>query len=240
MFFYDPGYMLLMLVGMVLIFIPQQWVIGTFRKFNEIPTASGMTGEQVASAILRENGLSHVSIEAIGGSLSDHYDPGAKVIRLSTENYYGRSISNVAVAAHETGHAIQHAKGYFPVVIRSALVPAVNFGSGLGPWLIMISLGLGFTHHLMPQWAWMLAWVGVFLYGAAVAFHFVTLPVELDASSRALHILSTHTYLSSNEMTDAKKVLTAAAFTYVATALYALIQLIYFIMRLLGSNRREN
>jgi Zn-dependent membrane protease YugP len=153
--------------------------------------------------------------------------------------YHGSSVASVAIAAHECGHAIQHAKGYVPVVLRSAMVPAVNIGSNLGPWLIVIALGLGATSQAMPQWSWTLAWLGVALYGTAVAFHFVTLPVELDASGRALKVLETQHFLSADEMSGAKKVLTAAAFTYVAAALYALIQLLYFVLRLLGSRREE-
>src|SRR5438309_1566237 len=117
MFFYDPSYMLVMVIGMILVFIPQQWVMRTYRKFNDIPTAKGMTGAQVAESILRDNGLPDVTVEAIAGTLSDHYDPGSRQIRLSEDNYYGSSIANVAVAAHESGHALQHAKGYFPVVL---------------------------------------------------------------------------------------------------------------------------
>lgn len=238
-FFHDPLYMLVMLVGMVLVFVPQMWVKNTVAKFSEVRTSRGYAGREVARNILAEHGLSSVAVEISDGFLSDHYDPTDRVVRLSPDVYHGDSIASVAVAAHECGHAIQHAKGYYPVVLRSALVPAVNLGSGLGPWMIIIALGLGVTGNIMPAWAMMLAWAGVILYGLAVAFHFVTLPVELDASGRALKVLETHNYLSSTEMPGAKKVLTAAAFTYVATALYALIQLLYFVMRILGSRREE-
>lgn len=239
MFFYDSSYMLVMLVGMVLVFIPQMWVKNTVAKYLQVPTSRRATGRDMAALILREHGLSDVQVEMVQGELSDHYDPSTKVVRLSPDVYQGSSIASVAIAAHECGHAIQHAKGYVPVVLRSAMVPAVNIGSNMGPILIMISLGLGVTSHAMPQWAWLLAWVGVFLYGAAVAFHFVTLPVELDASGRALKVLETQHYLTMDEMSGAKKVLTAAAFTYIATALYALIQLLYFVMRLLGTRRDD-
>jgi hypothetical protein len=240
MFFYDPTYMLVMLVGMVLVFIPQMWVKNTVGRYLEMRTSRGLSGREMAAIILQEHGLSDVQVEMVEGELSDHYDPTSKTVRLSPEIYHGNTVSSVAIAAHECGHAIQHAKGYVPVVIRSAMVPAVNIGSNMGPWLIMIALGLGAASHVMPQWALMLAWIGVALYGAAVVFHFVTLPVELDASGRALKVLETQHYLSSDEMSGAKKVLTAAAFTYVAAALYALIQLLYFVFRLLGSSRRDD
>jgi len=241
MFFYnsDPMYSLVMLVGMGLSFLPQMWVKNTVARFSEVRTARGYAGREVARTILAEHGLSSVNVEMVDGVLSDHYDPAQRVVRLSPDVYHGNSIASVAVAAHECGHAIQHAKGFYPVVIRSALVPAANLGSNLGPIMVIVALGLGVTSHLMPGWAWTLAWVGVLLYGLAVAFHFVTLPVELDASGRALKVLETHNYLTSDEMSGAKKVLTAAAFTYVASALYALIQLLYFVMRLLGSRRDD-
>ncbi|HEY9745005.1 MAG TPA: zinc metallopeptidase [Oculatellaceae cyanobacterium] len=239
MFFHDPAYMLVMLVGMVLVFVPQMWVKNTVGRYIEVPTGRRATGREVAQRILSEHGLSDVQVEMVQGELSDHYDPSAKAVRLSPDVYHGSSVASVAIAAHECGHAIQHAKGYVPVVLRSAMVPAVNIGSNLGPWLIVIALGLGATSQAMPQWSWTLAWLGVALYGTAVAFHFVTLPVELDASGRALKVLETQHFLSADEMSGAKKVLTAAAFTYVAAALYALIQLLYFVLRLLGSRREE-
>jgi Zn-dependent membrane protease YugP len=239
MYFHDPMYLLLMVVGMALVFIPQMWVKNTFARFSEVRTSRGMSGRQVAQVILGEHGLSQVSVEMVDGELSDHYDPGERVVRLSPEVYNGSSISSVAVAAHECGHAIQHAKGYYPVVLRSAMVPAVNLGSNLGPMLIMGAAMLGAFSHAAPSLSISLAWVGVILYSLAVAFHFVTLPVELDASSRALKVLESHSYLTREEMGGAKNVLTAAAFTYIASALYALMQLMYYVFRLLGSRRED-
>jgi Zn-dependent membrane protease YugP len=237
--FNDPLYMLVMLAGLVLVFVPQMWVKSTIGKFSEIRTSRGVAGRDVARAILNDHGLNNVDVEMVDGFLSDHYDPLSKTVRLSPDIYHGNSIASVAVAAHECGHAIQHAKGYVPVVIRSAMVPAVNFGSNLGPLLLMLSLGLGFTGHVMPAWAWYTAWIGVALYGTAVAFHCVTLPVELDASGRALKVLESRYFLNADEMSGAKKVLTAAAFTYIATAMYALMQLLYYVFRLLGSRRED-
>jgi len=231
--------MLLMLVGMALVFVPQMWVKNTVARFSEVGTAQRLSGRSVAQSILSEHGLGHVSIEMVEGELSDHYDPEAKAVRLSPDVYSGHSIASVAVAAHECGHAIQHAKGYYPVVIRSSMVPLVNFGSNLGPLLIMGAVMLGAFSHAAPSLSITIAWAGVLLYGLAVAFHFVTLPVELDASGRALKVLETHNYLTREEMGGAKKVLTAAAFTYIATALYALMQLLYYVFRLLNSRRED-
>jgi uncharacterized protein len=238
--FYDPMYMVIMLVGSVLVFLPQLWVKNTVSKYLTQSTRQGLSGREVAVNILAEHGLHNVSVEQSEGTLSDHYDPGAKAVRLSPDIYQGRSVSSVAIAAHECGHAIQHAKGYFPVVIRSAMVPSVNLGSNIGPLLLMVALGLGATSHLMPAWAWLLAWLGVALYGLSVAFHFVTLPVEFDASSRALKVLKSSSYLDKEELSGARAVLTAAACTYLASALYSLIQLLYYVFRLLGSSSRDD
>lgn len=238
MFFHDPLYMVIMLVGMALVFLPQMWVKNTVAKFSEVGTARGYTGRDVARQILSEHGLSSVDVEMSDGFLSDHYDPTAKVVRLSPDVYQGSSVASVAVAAHECGHAIQHAKGYYPVVIRSSLVPLANLGSQMGPLLLMLAVFLGLGSQ-MGGMGFYVALAGVALYGMAVAFHFVTLPVELDASGRALKVLETHNYLNGQEMSGAKKVLTAAAFTYVATALYALMELLYWVFRLMGSRRND-
>lgn len=239
MFYTDPLYIVVMLLGAVFAFVPQMILNNIYGKYNEVPSVRGMTGAEVAMSILRENGLSNVQVEPVDGVLSDHYDPTSRTVRLSEPHFYGRSIAGVAVAAHEVGHAIQHAKGYFPVVVRSAMVPAVNIGSQLGPLLLMISLGIGFTSQVMPEWAYLLAWVGVILFGASVLFHIVTLPVELDASGRATKILAGSSYLTQQEMPGAKQVLGAAAFTYVAQALYSLIQLLYYVWRILGTRDRR-
>lgn len=238
MFFYDPGYMIVMLIGAILVFIPQMWVKSTYEQFRKVRSSSGMTGAEVAEQLLHRHGVHDVAVEMVPGELSDHYDPGAKKVRLSPDNYQGHSVAGVAIAAHEVGHAIQHATGYYPVVIRSAMAPVVNIGSQLGPLLLIVAISLGATSQVMPDWAWYLAWIGVLMFGSAVAFHVVTLPVEINASMRAVKILSDGRFLTTNEMSGARKVLTAAAFTYVAVALYSLIQLLYFVMRLLG-NRRD-
>lgn len=239
MLFYDPLYMLIMLAGVVLVFVPQMWVKNTVARFSEVRTSRGYAGRDVARSILSEHGLDSVAVEMVDGMLSDHYDPAQRVVRLSPDVYQGNSVASVAIAAHECGHAIQHAKGYYPVVIRSSMVPMVNLGSNLGPFLLMAAVMLGAFSHAAPSMALSIAWAGVILYGLAVVFHFVTLPVELDASGRALKVLQTHNYLTSDEMPGAKKVLTAAVFTYIATALYALMELLYWVFRLLGSRRDD-
>ncbi|MFN8615375.1 MAG: zinc metallopeptidase [Vampirovibrionales bacterium] len=236
---HDPTYMMLSLVGMALVFLPQLWVKSTVAKYREVPIRSQLTGADLAQEILRHNGISHVAVQAIEGELTDHYDPGAKAVRLSADNYYGRSVTALAIAAHECGHAIQHDKGYVPVVIRGAMWPLVGLGSQLGPLLLMIGIGMGAAQAAGPSLSALIAWVGVGAFAASVAFHLVTLPVEFDASGRALAILSNNGYLSSDEMPGAKKVLTAAAMTYVATALYSLMELVYWVFRLMGSRNRD-
>lgn len=237
MFYFDPLYILLMIIGLPLVFIPQWWVKHTYEKYSRVSTGSGRTGATVARDILQQQGIHQVEVEISHGILSDHYDPLHKKVRLSEENYHGTSVAAVAVAAHEVGHAIQHARGFFPVVVRSAMVPAVNLGSQFGPLLIMLSLILVSMQIFSPSLGIMLAWVGVILFGLAVAFHFVTLPVEIDASMRAVGVLQSNHYLATQEIPLAKKVLTAAAFTYIATALYALIQLFYFVFQIMRSRQ---
>ena len=237
MMMFDPLYMIIMAVGGVLMFLPQMWVKNVVKKFSDVPHARGLTGAEIAEMILRENRVHDVQVEMTPGELSDHYDPGAKKVRLSEANYHGRTVCAAAIAAHEVGHAMQHASGYVPVVIRGSLVPAVNLGGRLGPLLLMASFMLGAFSGGMPEWAWMIGWMGVAMFGASVVFHLVTLPVEIDASMRAIRVLSGNHYLNSQELPGAKKVLTAAAFTYIATAMYSLIQLAYWIFRLTNSRR---
>lgn len=236
--FADPLYLFVMIIGLVLSFAPQMILQGIYKRYAEVPTQRGMTGAEVARKILADNGLHDVVVEATPGVLSDHYDPGARAVRLSQDHYYGGSVAGVAVAAHEVGHALQHAKGYYPVVLRSAMAPIVSIAGNMGPILLMVSLGLGFTSQVIPDWAYPVALAGVVMFASAVLFHMVTLPVEFNASARANTILSDSSYLTPDEMPGAKQVLMAAAFTYVAAALHSLIQLIYYIIRL--SNLRDS
>ncbi len=237
MFFYDPGYMILTVVGMGLIFLPQLWVKNTVKEYREVPARLGISGADLARELLRKNNIHDVEVESTPGELSDHYDPSVKKVRLSEPNYHGHSIAGLAIAAHEVGHAIQHNQGYIPVVIRGKLFPLANLGSQFGPMLVMISLGLAAMSGAMPDLAWMLAWVGVIVFAMSVAFHLVTLPVEIDASTRAMEALKVGYYLKEDELPGAKKVLTAAAATYVATALYSLMQLAYWVFRVMNSRR---
>jgi uncharacterized protein len=228
----DPLGLLLSLVGIPLIMLPQWWVKSTYNKFRQEPTARGMTGSQVASDMLRNAGIHDVVVEETPGELSDHYDPGAKAVRLSPDNYQGTSIAAATIAAHEVGHAMQHNQGYIPVSLRGALFPVMRFGSQLAP-LVMMGGFMMLAMQGMGKMGLMVAALGVGLFGLSVIFHLVTLPVELDASARALRILQSSGYLQSQEMPGAKKVLTAAAFTYISVAMYSLMQMVYYVFQLL-------
>jgi uncharacterized protein len=234
--FYDPLYMFIGLIGMALVFLPQLLVKSTFSSFSKVRASKPMTGAQVALAVLNDAGVYDVNVEPISGTLSDHYDPSKKVIRLSEEIYGGNSIAAFGVAAHEAGHAIQDNKGYIPMKLRAGIFPAVMAGQSLGPILLFAGIGLryfmGVTHFTN-----MIALAGIVLYGAVVVFQIVTLPVEFNASGRAMKALAGGGYLTHNEVGGARKVLSAAAMTYVAVALYSLIELLYWIYVLFGRNR---
>ncbi len=236
--FYDPIYMMLAIVGMALVFIPQMLVKSTYSKYSKVRSSTGMTGAQVAESILRDNGIYDVRVEPIQGELTDHYDPSDKVIKLS-ENVYGtNSIAAQGVAAHEVGHAIQDSKGYLPMKMRAGFFPLVNLGQFLGPLLLMAGLGLRFFLHTgFGGLVDLLALIGIAMYGSVVLFHIITLPVELNASFRAVKALANGGYVVDDEIVGAKKVLSAAALTYVATALYALMELLYWIWVFFGRSR---
>ncbi|WP_426452357.1 zinc metallopeptidase [Paenibacillus sp. S-38] len=195
-------------------------VKGTFNKWSDVPVASGLTGYDVARRILDENGLHDVPVEAVRGALTDHYDPIARVVRLSEPVYYERSISAVSVAAHEVGHAIQHKVSYPMLVARHKIFPVVNFSSGITPFLL---IG-GFLFKLTG-----LILLGIILFSAAVAFQLITLPVEFNASSRARDIMVSSGFIRNDEEPGVAKVLNAAALTYVAAALVSLLQLLEYI-----------
>ena len=228
-FFFDPVYLLVMLPLMVLSWWAGSRVKGTFKKYNQTPIRSGYSGAQAAQAILRAAGIHDVGIKAVPGMLADHYDPRRKQVALSEEVLNGQTPAAVAVAAHEVGHAIQHAQGYAPLQWRSTMVPAVQLGSSLA----LPMLFLGVFLHIGP-----LAWLGVIAFSFAVLFHMVTLPVEFDASNRAIRILESSGIVASDEMVGVRKTLYAAGFTYVAAALVAVVELLYWLMRLgvLGGN----
>jgi Zn-dependent membrane protease YugP len=188
---------------------------------------SGISGAETARRILRENDIYDVAVEEVGGSLSDHYDPSDKVVRLSSDNFHGHHLAGLAVAAHEVGHAIQHAQGYYPLNLRTAILPVASLGSKLGMPLIFAGLIFG---------AMGLVNIGVLFFAGAVIFQVVTLPVEFNASSRAMALLSQGGYLASDEVPSARKVLNAAALTYVAATAAALLQLFYYVMLSRGSD----
>ncbi len=228
MFFFDPLYLILALPGLLLGLWAQARVKGTFNKYSKIRTTRGATGAEIARYLLDQQGLQDVQIEESQGFLSDHYDPRTRVLRLSPDVYRQPSVAAAGVAAHEMGHAMQHAIGYTPLKIRSAIVPAVQFGSSLAPILFIVGFLLNFTS---------LAWLGVMLFAAAVVFSLVTLPVELDASKRAKALLSGSGILSLQEAQGVDKVLNAAALTYVAAAVAAIGQLLYYVLLLTGGRR---
>lgn len=220
--FFDPLYMMMIAPTFILSLVAQGWVKSAFRKYGKIANRRGMTGAEAARRILDASNLSQVRIEPAKGFLSDHYDPRTKVLRLSPDVYSRPSLAAVGVAAHEAGHALQDAKEYVPLKIRSALVPAAQFGSKLAFPLIF----LGFILNAVGMIK-----VGVVLFSGAVLFQVVTLPVEFNASSRAMTALAGTGILSGDELTGARKVLSAAAMTYIAAAITAVVQLLYFAMR---------
>jgi len=226
MYLFDSSFLIL-IPALIISAIAQFKIKSTYHKYEKIYSKKGFTGYEVAKAILRENNLNDVKVLETKGKLSDHYDPRSDIIRLSRDVYSDSSIASCSIAAHEVGHAIQHASNYFPITIRDALVPVASFGSK-SVW-IFVMLGIFLSIPSLVQ-------VGVFLFAGIVLFQIVTLPVEFNASSRALVSLKGFNMLTSEEMKGAKKMLRAAAFTYVAATLVAISQLI----RLLAlSNRRR-
>ncbi len=233
--FLFPGYgmwLLLAIPGLLLGLYAQAKVKGAFNKYAKVPTSRRMTGAQVARELLNAQGLYDVQIERVEGRLSDHYDPRTRVLRLSPEVHDAPSVAAAGVAAHEMGHALQHASHYAPLGLRSALVPATQFGSQLAPMLFMGGLLLNI--FLGGQLGLMVAWLGVILFAIAVLFTLVTLPVEFDASKRAKKLLVSQGILFQDEVEGVNKVLDAAALTYVAAAVAAIGQLLYYILLLSG------
>jgi uncharacterized protein len=225
----DPLYFVFILPPIALMLYAQWRVKSTFGKYSKVMNRRGLTGAQVARRILDENGLYDVPVEQVPGDLSDHYDPRARALRLSPPVYGQRSVAALGIAAHEAGHAIQHAAGYVPLQIRSLLVPVASLGSNLA--LIMIIAGV-----LIQITA--LAWLGIAFFAAGTLFALVTLPVEFNASSRAMAILSNSGMIvDQSEYDQNRAVLNAAALTYVAGFLAALMQLLYWIMIVAGGRR---
>ena len=224
MFLFDPT-MVLVLPALIFAFWAQWKVQSTYQKFAKVPAANGRTGREIALAIMQRNGVADVSVQPVEGVLSDHYDPRSKVVSLSRQNYEDRSIASIAVAAHEVGHVLQHAEGYVPLQFRTAIAPVAGFGSMLAFPLFLIAI-----IFRIPGVSPVLMDLGILFFTGAVLFQVVTLPVEFDASRRALVQLSSSGAVMPEEVAQAKKVLDAAALTYVAAAAMAALQLLRLVL----------
>lgn len=224
----DYTYIVLVVPALIFAMIAQAKVSSTFRKYQKVGNRRGYTGAEVARQILNMNGLHHITIERVHGNLTDHYDPRANVVRLSGSTYDSTSVGAIGVAAHEVGHAIQHAAGYGPIKLRNAIVPITQFASYAAWPLAILGIVLSFP---------LLADIGILLFTIVVAFHLITLPVEINASRRAVATLNNQGILEGEELRGAKKVLTAAAMTYVASAAVAAANLLRLLI--LSNNRRR-
>lgn len=231
-YYWDPTY-ILVVIGAVICMIASARVKGTFNKYSQLRSMSGMNGAQVAQRVLQAAGIYDVQVRHVSGSLTDHYDPRTKTVNLSDPVYNATSVAALGVAAHECGHAIQHAKSYAPLSIRSALVPIANFGSMLA-WPVIL-IGLLFN----TRSSGFIIDIGILLFSAAVLFQLVTLPVEFDASRRALVMLRTQGILADDELKYTRRVLKSAALTYVASAAAAILQLLRIILITNGRRRDD-
>ena len=227
--YFDPTY-ILVLIGALISMVASITVNSTYRRFSTVMSMRGVRAEEAAQRILHDAGIYDVRIERIRGELTDHYSPSEKVLRLSDAVYGSTSVAAIGVAAHECGHAIQHKVGYVPLSLRSLSVPVANIGSKLSWPLILIGLLIGYTP---------LAQIGVILFLAVVLFQLITLPVEFNASHRALQVLKQDSMLSMDELSGARKVLTAAALTYVAALFSTILQLLRLVMIVNGGRRRD-
>jgi Zn-dependent membrane protease YugP len=231
MFFFDPTYLMFMLPAFLLMMLVQWYVRSAYRKWSKVPARSRITGAQAAQRLMQRGGIYDVRVEGVSGNMTDHYDPRQKVLRLSQGVYSGSSVAALAIAAHELGHAMQDQEDYMPLRLRAALVPAVNIGSYLGWILIVLGLFIGMTQ---------LAWVGVAVFSGGALFALATLPVELNASARARQLLTeTGLIVGDEEMRGVNNVLNAAALTYVAALITAVLQLLYWVSLVFGASRRR-
>ena len=230
-YYFDPTYILIIIAAIISL-IAQWRVNSAFSKYSRVASMSGMTGAQAARMILQSNGINDVSVQRISGKLTDHYNPSTKVLNLSESVYGSTSVAAIGVAAHECGHAIQHARGYFPLSLRTALVPVANIGSQLSWVFIIVGTILSFNQTLIT--------IGIIMFSAAVLFQLVTLPVEFNASARALEQLESNGILYRDEVSQTRKVLSAAALTYVAAAATAILQLLRLIILFGGRGRRDD
>ncbi|MBQ8246928.1 MAG: zinc metallopeptidase [Lachnospiraceae bacterium] len=227
-FFYDPTWWLI-IAGMLICLLASGNVSATYRRYSKIENRRGMTAAEAAERILHGAGIQDIRIERIEGELTDHYDPKNKVIRLSESVYYSASVAAIGVAAHECGHVIQHYRGYIPIRIRNAIVPVVNFGSNLSWPLILLGVLFGLTN---------LVDIGIILFSTVLVFQIITLPVELNASKRAIRIISDDGILYGDEIKGARKVLNAAALTYIAGVISTALQVLRLFL-LFGRRRRD-
>lgn len=223
MFFFDPMYLLFIAPALLLAMLAQGWIRSAYHSAMKVP--AHLSGAAAARHILDQAGLQHVEVEMTPGTLSDHYDPRHKVLRLSPDVYEQRSAAAVGIAAHEAGHALQDAKGYLPLVLRNAAVPAAQFG----PWAFMILVGLGIFMQAAG-----LIYLGIACFGAVVVFQVINLPVEFDASARAKRILTEYHIVDGEGAIAVNRVLNAAAMTYVAATLQSILTLAYYVFRLTG------
>lgn len=231
---YDWTYVCLVLPCLILSLWASARVNGTYRKYSRQYSSRGITGADAAQRVLRANGVSGVRIERIGGNLTDHYDPTANVIRLSDDVYASTSTAAIGVACHEAGHAVQYAQGYSPIKLRAAIIPVTNFGSKLAMPLILIGLLFsGSSSNLLIN-------LGIACFGLSLVFQLITLPVEFNASRRALEAIQQNSILTDEELTGARKTLSAAALTYVAATATALAQLIRLLVLFGGKRRRDD
>lgn len=234
-YYYGYGYnasYILVIIGALLCLITNGLVKGTFNKYSKVAAMSGMTGAEVAQAILHKQGIYDVRVERVSGSLTDHFNPATKVVNLSESVYDSTSVAALSVAAHECGHAMQHDEQYFPLTLRSKILPVANFGSKFGLWIVIAGLIISFFRPLI--------FIGVILFSFGVLFQIVTLPVEFDASHRALETISDMGILTEDEMHGGQKVLKSAAMTYVASAAASILSLIRLILIAQGGRRRSD
>lgn len=231
MMMFDPLSMLVFFGTAAMAGVVHMWLKSTYGKYSQIPVQSGITGAQMARRIMASEGITDVELEMVPGEMSDHYDPTHKVVRLSPAVYNGSTIAALGIAAHEVGHVIQHARGYAPLALRTYLVPVCGIGSNLAPILVVIGVVLS---QMAVPFGMPLAYLGLWLFAAAVAFTLITLPVEFNASSRAMLALADGRVMTEDELHGARKVLSAAAMTYVAAAVTAIAWMLYYVFLVMG------
>ena len=234
MFLWDPRYLLFALPALLLAFYAQWRVRSTYKRYSRKPNARGLSGQEAARILLRSIGLDHIRVEEVSGQLSDHYDPSKNVLRLSQGVARSRSVASLGIVAHEIGHAMQDAADYGPLRVRSGLVPVVRIGSWLGPIIFFAGFFLSAVTGSTT-----IAWLGLLLFAGTVVFALITLPVEFNASKRALQLLRSYQLADGQELQETKQVLDAAALTYIAALAQALSTLLYYVFLLTGFSRRD-